>query len=366
MKNSSDVNKILYLEFIRIFAIFFVIFNHTSEMGFFLFANEPVGSLSFWIYMVISVISKVAVPLFFCVSGALLLGKEPEGIGALWKKRIFKIIVIIAVFTSINYINFWWQSGKQMDISKVFKSFYAGPNLVNGHLWYLYAYVAFLICLPFLQALVKKLEDKYFWYMCVIVCVFQVLRVIEYFFTQGEVQISDSIVKNLWFMTDVVIYPCLGYFMHHRLVIKKPKKMLSLLWGMNVIGIALSCYMTYYLGQVIGVLNEYYSQEFLNSFVILNCICIFTTAKYVFDIVEMPNWINKIILSVGKATFGIYLLHQLVKCYFNHYEIIPKITAHGVDSMVAVILYCFGVLIITYGLTWILWKVPVVRKLIGG
>lgn len=366
MKNSSDENKILYLEFIRIFAIFFVIFNHTSEMGFFLFANEPVGSLSFWIYMVISVISKVAVPLFFCVSGALLLGKEPEGIGALWKKRIFKILVILLVFSLINYTNYCWYAGKDFDFAKLLTSIYSGPSVVNGHLWYLYGYIAFLICLPFLQTFVKKLETKYFWYMIGIVCVVQLLQVIEFFFLQGNKSMSDDFRNNLWVMTDVVVYPCVGYFLHHRLTFTRPQKLLAILWSANVIGIVISCYMTYYLGEVSGGLNEWFTQEFLDNFVILNCICIFTTAKYVFDIVEMPNWINKIILSVGKAIFGIYLLHQLVKCYFNHYEIIPKITAHGVDSMVAVILYCFGVLIITYGLTWILWKVPVVRKLIGG
>lgn len=359
-------NKYVYLEFIRIFAIFFVIFNHTSEMGFFLFAESPTDSFRFWGYMIVSVICKVAVPLFFCVSGALLLGKETEGIAKLWKNRILKMIIILVVFSTINYVNSCWLSGKSFSFSKLMKSLYTGPSLVNGHMWYLYAYIVFLICLPFLQALVKKLESKYFLYMGAIVLMLQILHALQYLFTQGETQISDTIQNSLWIMTDVVVYPCMGYYIHHRLDITSIKKKLPIIWGVNLVGIAVSCYMTYYLGQITGVLNEGNSQEFLNSFVLLNCMCIFMTAKYVFGTIQVPDWSNKIIISVGKTTFGIYLLHQLVKCYFTHYQIIPKITAYGVDSMVAVLLYCFGVLMICYVLTLILLRIPGVKKLIGG
>ena len=37
--NNND-NKTLHIELLRIIAIYFVIFNHTGDKGFFLFANE--------------------------------------------------------------------------------------------------------------------------------------------------------------------------------------------------------------------------------------------------------------------------------------------------------------------------------------
>ena len=366
MKKNTNDNRIIYLDFIRIFAIFFVIFNHTSEMGYFLFADYPTDSIRFWIYMAVSIVSKVAVPLFFCVSGALLLGKEPEGLRKLWKNRILKMIIILMVFSLVNYVNYCWYAGKEFNLGKLLKTIYSGPSVVNGHLWYLYAYLAFLICLPFLQVLVKKLESKYFLYMVAIVIFVKVLHVIEYLGSQGTVQISDDFHDNLWGMTDVVLYPCIGYYMHHRLDETDIRKRLPIIWGVNLFGIAISCYMTYYMGQVTGELNEWYTQEFMNSFVLINCMCIFTSAKCWFEKRCISDVSKKIIASVGKASFGIYLIHQLVKCYFSHYEIIPKITAYGVDSMVAVILYCFGVLLVSYVLTVILLRIPVARKLIGG
>lgn len=62
MQNSN--RNYLYIEILRIIACFFVIFNHTYTKGFMLFSTRQIGSLSYWIYMFISVFCKVSVPLF--------------------------------------------------------------------------------------------------------------------------------------------------------------------------------------------------------------------------------------------------------------------------------------------------------------
>ena len=69
-------NKILYLEIMRIIAIFFVIFNHTNKMGYLAFMNYSYSDLRYWLYMFVSIFCKFSVPLFFMISGALYLEKE--------------------------------------------------------------------------------------------------------------------------------------------------------------------------------------------------------------------------------------------------------------------------------------------------
>jgi surface polysaccharide O-acyltransferase-like enzyme len=66
----------VYLDLIRILAAFCVIFNHTNDNGFFLFAAREWGSFTFWGYMFFSVFCKAAVPLFLMISGALMLSRE--------------------------------------------------------------------------------------------------------------------------------------------------------------------------------------------------------------------------------------------------------------------------------------------------
>lgn len=61
----------VYLEMIRIIAIFLVIFNHVEGVTLY---QTSVG-LKTWGYMFISMLTSINVPLFFMVSGTLLLGK---------------------------------------------------------------------------------------------------------------------------------------------------------------------------------------------------------------------------------------------------------------------------------------------------
>lgn len=61
---TCNKEKNIYLEAMRVIAIFFVIFNHTGSNGYTLFSQEPIGSCKFWIYIFISVFCKFSVPLF--------------------------------------------------------------------------------------------------------------------------------------------------------------------------------------------------------------------------------------------------------------------------------------------------------------
>ena len=72
--------RLLSLDFMRIFAILLVIFNHTDNRGFYRFLTDDPGTFLYWFNLFFSILCKAAVPLFFMISGALLLNKE-ESIG---------------------------------------------------------------------------------------------------------------------------------------------------------------------------------------------------------------------------------------------------------------------------------------------
>ncbi len=95
---SEKKDKKIHLEILRIIACFFVIFIHTGKTGYVLFIEREIGSLEFWIYEFISVFSNFAVPIFFMISGAIMLGREEESLKKLWKNRILKIFIALVVF----------------------------------------------------------------------------------------------------------------------------------------------------------------------------------------------------------------------------------------------------------------------------
>ena len=63
----------LHLEMIRIIAVFLVIFNHTDG---FIYYIETTNRLTWLFSLGMAGICRIAVPLFFMVSGALLLDRE--------------------------------------------------------------------------------------------------------------------------------------------------------------------------------------------------------------------------------------------------------------------------------------------------
>jgi surface polysaccharide O-acyltransferase-like enzyme len=360
----GEKKKYVYLEAMRVVAIFFVIFNHTGNNGFFLFATRQVGGLAFWIYMFISIFCKFAVPLFFAISGALMLGRDDGSLKDLWSKRIMKMAFLLLIYSFIYYLRSIYVKSEPFSWHEFLKKMYTSQTA--GHLWYLYAYIAYLACLPFLKSLVRTLEIKYYYYMIAMAVFFNgFLPIMEYLFWQGNHTLNENL-KISWLVSNIVLYPCIGYFMQNKLDVVQMKRKILMLWLFNVAAILVCCYMTYYKGVVTGEFSEATSQTFFKCFAMINCMTIFVTIKYFFIKIRLPQWIEHLITSLGKCTFGIYLLHMLIMKSSFIKQILNKMIACGAPSLLAVLVQCFIVMLICYIITLILLKIPVLKRLVGG
>ena len=147
--------RLLSLDLLRIFAILLVIFNHTNERGFYRVLTDDPGTFLYWFNLFFSVACKVAVPLFFMISGALLLKKD-ESIGATYKRGI-RIVIDHVLFSLLFYEVQAWQTG----IPLTLKAFLTGTVHTNfPHLWYLYTYIGFLLVVPVLRGFVRGLTER--------------------------------------------------------------------------------------------------------------------------------------------------------------------------------------------------------------
>lgn len=82
-----SVARSAYLDVLRSFAILLVVFNHLP--GYTLY-QTCMGSKA-WMYMLITMFTRINAPLFLMVSGVLLLGKE-ESTSRLIKHRVSRIV----------------------------------------------------------------------------------------------------------------------------------------------------------------------------------------------------------------------------------------------------------------------------------
>lgn len=157
--------KIIYLEVLRILAAFFVIINHTNAGVF-----QNVLFSATWSFSIIYfILCRSAVPIFFMVSGALLIKKSDtyHSLG----KRIFQAFYPLLIASIFYYL-----TGPQYQNKNVFDflvRFYSSK--MTNSLWYMYAYIALLLMLPFIRSMIQNFNKKEFYYYFSLTFIFSAL-----------------------------------------------------------------------------------------------------------------------------------------------------------------------------------------------
>lgn len=123
---------------------------------------------------------------------------------------------------------------------------------------------------------------------------------------------------------------------------------------------------TTYRAHRTGVLSESESQLFFDNFAFVNTITLYLTVKTAVRKIRFSAFAQKAILSLGQSSFGIYLLHILVMQLPFSVNLKNTILASGIGSMLGIWVYIFYVFLVSYIMTVILRKIPLIKKLIGG
>lgn len=355
--------KRIHIEAIRIFACFFVIFNHTGLDGFFLFSNYSPDTFLYWLYIVLSISCRVSVPLFFAVSGALLIPKE-ESTKDLYVHRVLRMVIILFAISIIYYV---WNNRYQlssMTVGMFFRILFAGNHA--DHLWYFYSFIPFLMALPLIRVLARNMTNRQFGYMAILALASYAIRpILEYLIWQGQTTFN-GFLKFSWITANAIIYPCIGYYLENRLDIKKVTgKKLALLWVVNIGCLLLSGALTLYKATITGICTPKDSQTFHNVFVLINVITIYITARFVFEHKEPKKIVRKAIESVGSTTFGIFLIHLILIELFKEWGVLSFFsqTLH-LGDMLSAMLFCLIVMAAGYIIFFLLKKITFFKKYI--
>lgn len=353
--------KFLHFELMRIAAIFFVVFTHTGDHGFFLFAQYPDHHILFWIYLFISILGSFAVPLFFAVSGALMLNRPEESMKTLWIKRILRYGILLIAACFLYYLQANGFDPRQINPKEFIIILY---SYCSGSItWFLYSYLAYLILLPVLRVLAQNLSDRHFWYIFGIALVYQgVIPVLEYLVFQGNQTLNPFFTVG-WIAENIVVYPLLGYFLEHRVREKITARKLGILWAANAAAILLSCAMTVYRGRIMGEYSENVSEYFFSSFALLNCAAVYLLFAAGGE-AELPHWVKKTVFSAGQCTLGIYVFHFFLMELPVSQQLRHTLVDTGMNDMLASVLFCLYVILVCWAGTFLLRKIPLVRKII--
>ncbi len=351
MKQSRTV----YIDILRVVACFLVIFNHTNARGFSHYISDDLGSFFWWRNLWFSTVCKSAVPIFFMISGSLLLRKEETIIQTY--KRIPKILIDLLIF-SIAY--FWTDSfyaGSKFSLKDTLNVMLSSEY---WHLWYLYSYATLIITMPFLRKMVNGLDAGTMFYMFIVAFITMgIVPIVELFFTQG----INGNLKPSWVVSYIFIYPVVGYELDCKLDIKDiTRKHLCILWMANLLCFA------------VGEISEFYyltgnpgnsTEIFLNNFCLVNSVSVYLTIKYFMKNIRVGQKIYTFITETGKCTFGIYLLHiwflWKIPFFYDKWMLIEQGGIFG--NYAGVFISCLCVFILAGFTTYVMRKIPIIRKL---
>lgn len=339
-----------YLDAMRIFAAFLVVFNHAE--GFHLFmTQEADGSIASWLRVMVSVLTKINVPLFYMISGALLLGRE-ESYALLFRKRIARFLAVLLLFSAVLYAVD--NPGNYDAIEFVYALFHGDVNLSY---WFLYAYLGFLFALPFLRKIAGRLRFADIVFLFVLRGYFYSVIPICRYWEQLH-GIAPLILRSDFSLPfsayDILFYPLVGYYAANVLPLEKlGRKELAACVAVLLGGTMISSVVTYHE----GICGEF-TQNYLGLFTYSSTAAVFLIARYAFSHISIKPGIGRVLAVAGSLTFGVYLLEPLLnrKFYYAFGE--------SLDRMLYSLVWCCFALLACGGITFVLKRLPLMRKLL--
>ncbi len=348
--------KKIHLEFLRFLAILFVIFNHTGEGGYLYFSTVPDAKL-YPLYFFLSVLCKIAVPLFWMVSGALLLDKD-EDIKTVFRHRFLRMGLVLAVF-SFGYYLYSAKGSPDFRFSPVYFLTLLYSSDLAPAFWYLYAYLGMLIILPVLRKAAKNLTNAEFMYFFAAMLLFRgIVPVAEYVLWHGERSINASFIAN-FFSYDVVFF-LMGYFLEYRLSsLKKSKAFLLLLLG--AASFALMMAGTQLRLHDGGLMTDAEGERFYAGLLAVPSAAVFYSARLLFRNTDEKSSLSKTVAALGSVSFGVMLLEHFIRCETGF---VLRTLNSFLPEFSSAVLWTLFVYLSGGLVTWCLKKIPGVKKFI--
>lgn len=357
MQKSSISNRIISFDMLRIIAAITVIITHVTA-GFVM--SSPPDSLSFTIANLFDSLSRIGVPVFTMISGALMLNENKKlGIKDMlvYALRIWGLLLFWSVLYSLYYnvILPIILSQKISSIGTVLTAIMDG----HYHLWFLFMIVGLYIMTPILRLFVKKENKKYIVYLLFVsVLIKAIVPFVNFFCNQFIVEgnyLLNYVNKfDLPIFNEYLTYYILGWYLS---TFKPEKKKRTLLYALGCIGF-LSTFLCsqFFTTETLNAYDIFYSNAIINVF--CYSVAVFVFGNHHFNFKNIKH--QKVVLTLSNLTFGVYIVHiavlTTVDWFTNH------LGFHPLRLIINFILTT----IISFVGTYIISQIPILKKLIRG
>lgn len=294
MKN----NRNLSFELLRVIAAFMVVAVHSTIYYWNLYNPTDPEYLA---YNIVNCIGRCSVPLFLMISGGFMLQRKPDNVWYIVKK-VVKLVIVYLIWSAL-YATLEFRGGEHTISNWLY--YFVNEKF---HLWYLPVMAGIYILSPLIYAFTHFENGNYVKYAVIMFFVFGICKSTLISILGSESYISTMLEKAAVELCEYTGYFILGYYL---MALYDKKIKLNVLVAIFAVSFIFSLTVT----QIMSVVKQTPFNCFNSSFSITNfveAVSLFLIFKGTADYWNERKKTGKLIMSISRASFGIYLIHPFV------------------------------------------------------
>jgi surface polysaccharide O-acyltransferase-like enzyme len=307
MNEGRQPERIQYLDMLRVFAMLSVVFLHTAAGD----LRADYGSSVWHFSNALTSLMSTSVPLFFMISGAVLLDTPKTlSVGYTLKRRVPRVLVpflVWSLFAIAYYAAVGWGFGGAANWTaslSTLKNLPAQPTAV--HLWFMYALIPLYLLSPIVKRLADSLDHKALIYLLILWVFFSSLLPTVAEFLPGSyrplVVLNSS--YNVTFLAGFAGYFIIGYYLMH-LKRRVSAKLLALVIAADTTLMSLGTW--WKSGSTSGYSEAF--KSYTGIFVLVLSIAVFLLFKELMRERRLKGIGSAAVGFMVPLSFGVYLIH---------------------------------------------------------
>lgn len=355
MKPPATSPRQVWPDVVRIAAIFSVVMIHVSIQH--LIRIKKFGIPDWRTCNNYDAAVRMAVPLFFMLTGYLLLSRR-EPLGVFFWKRMRKLVVPLVMW-SLFYIaweRFWKHENLEfvfsLDPIGIVRGILAGPAYY--HLWFMYAIVGLYLFIPLLRPLVQNASGKELW--TYVILWFTASSLLPLLKDRFSLQTGFGLEMMTGFSGFLVFGKLLGE-------LRISRKMALSAFLVYAASVCATSYLVLISCKKAGGWDPYYLGNSVPN-TILTGVSAFIVLKAVAEHPRFPSHPRclSILRELSACAYGIYLSHAACLEVINRLYVLGKMRGIEIGFFYLIPLKTFLVVAICFGVVWVMRRIPVIRE----
>lgn len=298
---------------------------------------------------------RFSVPLFIMVSGMFLLNPEKElPLQTLFRKYILRMLLILLFWGAFYCVMVeWYQNGV------TWTGFVTGMKLLcegktHFHLWYLYMLLGLYLITPLLRALIRgATRTELHWFF--------LLSGIASLLLPTILAVAPNVGISTWLQAlhlesvgGYAVYFLGGYYLNTYELNRKTR---GIIYGLGLAGVAVTIMGTLFFSVHAGTFSGGFF-SYLTPNIAATSVAFFVFFRTLLE--KGTFFWTTISQNLGKYSLGVYLLHPFFLFQLNQYHLLLL----DRNPLWAVPVLTIIVFALSLGATWLLSKIPVIRRLV--